>query len=72
MITKLEKRAIKIVELQEELETTKEYLREFVWPGDCSPEEHKRFIRKVERFLGYNRPNNDLDDVLQEKESKYE
>lgn len=52
MITKLEKRAIKIVELQEELEEAKRIITEFIWPGDCTKETHQKFLKKAARFVG--------------------
>ena len=52
METKLEKRAIKIVELQEELEVAKKILHDFVFPPDGTEEERQRLLKKAARFIG--------------------
>jgi hypothetical protein len=48
----INKRAIKIVQLQEELEEAKQIITEFVWPGDGTKESHQRFQQKAARFAG--------------------
>jgi len=48
----LDKRAIKIVQLQEELEEAKRIITEFVWPGDGTKESNQRFQQKAARFAG--------------------
>ena len=48
----IDKRAIKIVQLQEELEEAKRIITEFVWPGDGTKESHQRFQQKAARFAG--------------------
>ena len=56
MKTLLEKRAIKITELTEELEEAKRIIRDFVWPGDCDEAGRRRFITKAARFAGATEP----------------
>ena len=56
MKTLLEKRAIKITELTEELEEAKRIIRDFVWPGDCDEAGRRRFIAKAARFAGATEP----------------
>jgi hypothetical protein len=51
-MTKLEKRAIKITELSEELEEAKNIIREFVWPSDCNIEQYQKFQQRAARFAG--------------------
>lgn len=48
----IDKRAIKIVQLQEELEEAKKIITEFVWPGDSTKESSQRFKQKAARFAG--------------------
>ena len=48
----IDKRAIKIVQLQEELEEAKRIITEFVWPGDGTKESNQRFQQKAARFAG--------------------
>lgn len=48
----IDKRAIKIVQLQEELEEAKKIITEFVWPGDGGKESRQRFEQKAARFAG--------------------
>lgn len=52
----IDKRAIKIVHLQEELEEAKKIITEFVWPGDSTKESRQRFERKAARFAGCTEP----------------
>jgi len=56
MKTLLEKRAIKITELTEELEEAKRIIRNFVWPEDCEEAGRRRFIAKAARFAGTTEP----------------
>ena len=51
-----DKRAIKIVQLQEELEEAKRIITEFVWPGDGIKESRQRFEQKAARFAGCTAP----------------
>jgi hypothetical protein len=48
----IDKRAIKIVQLQEELEEAKKIITDFVWPGDGTKESRQRFEQKAARFAG--------------------
>jgi hypothetical protein len=59
MLTKLEKRAIKIVELQEELEEAKGIITKLLWPEDGTKEAKQKFEQKAARFVGslISRPN---------------
>jgi hypothetical protein len=52
MKTTCEKRAIKIVELQEELEEAKEIIYNFVFPSDSTEQTHQAFLKKAARFIG--------------------
>lgn len=52
MKTKAEKRAIKIVELQEELEEAREIIHEFVFPSDSTEQTHQAFLKKAAKFIG--------------------
>jgi len=51
-MTKAEVRAVKIVELQEELTEAKRIIGEFVWPGDATEEQRQEFVRRSARFAG--------------------
>jgi len=55
----IDKRAIKIVQLQEELEEAKRIITELVWPGDSTRESHQRFEQKAARFAGCTVPTFD-------------
>lgn len=68
MKTKLEKRAIKIVELQEELEKAKEIIHEFVFPSDKTEEDHQKFLKKSARFIGTEIHFNEKKEAFQELE----
>jgi len=48
----IDKRAIKIVQLQEELEEAKKIITDFVWPSDGTKESRQRFEQKAARFAG--------------------
>lgn len=52
MLSKSEERAVKIVELQEELEQAKRIIEHFVWPPDATKEQHQAFVQKAARFAG--------------------
>jgi hypothetical protein len=56
MRTLLEKRAIKITELTEELDEAKHIIQNFVWPEDCDEAGRRRFIAKAARFAGTTEP----------------
>ena len=52
-MTKADSRAVKIVELQEELAEAKRIIGEFVWQGDSTPEQRQEFVQRkaiVRRF----------------------
>lgn len=51
-MTLLEKRAIKITELQEQLEEAKNIIARFVWPSDCTTESNQKFKQHAARFAG--------------------
>lgn len=69
MKTKLEKRAIKIVELQEELEKAKEIIHEFVFPSDnASVLSHQAFLKQAARFIGTEIHFNEKKEAFQELE----
>jgi len=53
---KAHKRAIKIVELQEELEEAKNIIGEFVWPSDATEEQHHAFRVRAAHFAGVSIP----------------
>ena len=55
-MTKAETRAVKIVELQEELDAAKRIIGEFVWPGDSTPEQRQEFVQRSARFAGLTVP----------------
>jgi len=55
-MTKAEVRAVKIVELQEELAEAKRIIGEFVWPGDATAEQRQEFVRRSARFAGVTVP----------------
>jgi hypothetical protein len=48
----IDKRAIKIVELQEKLEEANKIIQNFVWPSDYTKEEHQRFLKQAAKFIG--------------------
>jgi hypothetical protein len=51
-MNKAEKRAIKIIELQEELEQAKAIIEGFVWPPDATREQRESAIKHAARFAG--------------------
>lgn len=55
-MTKAEARAVKIVELQEELAEAKRIIGEFVWPGDDTTEQRQAFVQRSARFAGVTVP----------------
>lgn len=48
----LEKRAIRITELTEELEEAKQIIWEFVWAPDYTTEGRQKFIQRAAKFAG--------------------
>lgn len=54
-----DKRAIKIVQLQEELEEARKIITDFVWPGDSTKESRQHFEQKAARFAGCTIPTFD-------------
>ena len=56
-ITLLEKRAIKIVELQEQLEEAKTIIKRFIYPVDCCAQEDRWFKQQAAKFAGCESPN---------------
>ena len=56
-MTKAETRAVKIVELQEELDEAKRIIGEFVWPGDATTEQRQAFVRRAARFAAVTVPS---------------
>ena len=50
------KRAIKIVELQEKLEKAKQIITEFVWPCDCTQKQWHKFEIEAAKFAGCSIP----------------
>ena len=56
-MTLLEKRAIKITELYEELSEARKIISEFVWPGDGSLESHQKFLKKAAKFANCQIPS---------------
>ena len=50
------KRAIKIVELQEELEKAKKIITEFIWPSDMAEEQRYEFEADAARVAGCSVP----------------
>lgn len=55
-MTLLEKRAIKIVELQEELAEAKKIIGDFVWPQDATKQQRQAFEIRAARFAGVGVP----------------
>lgn len=51
-MTKTEARAVRIVELQEELTEAKRIIGEFVWQGDSSQGQRQAFVQRAARFAG--------------------
>ena len=49
-MAKAETRAVKIVELQEELAEANRIIGEFVWPGDATTEQRQAFVQQAARF----------------------
>ncbi|MFW5803745.1 MAG: hypothetical protein ACOCWG_00775 [bacterium] len=47
-----DKRAIKIVELQEQLDEAKKIIEEFVWPSDATSGQRRRFSHRAALFAG--------------------
>jgi len=56
-MNKADKRAIKITELNEELERAKGIIAEFVWPPDATPEQRQDFVQKAAMFAGCTIPH---------------
>ena len=56
-MTKAETRAVKIVELQEELDEAKRIIGEFVWQGDATTEQRQAFVRRAARFAAVTVPS---------------
>ena len=52
-----DKRAIKITELNEELEQAKGMIAEFVWPPDATPEQRQAFVQKAAMYAGCGVPH---------------
>ena len=50
------KRAIKIVELSEELDQAKKIITEFVWPSDMDEKQRQRYLIKCAKFAGCSIP----------------
>jgi len=55
-MTKTDKRAVKIVELLEELEEAKKIISNLVWPPDATTEQHQAFIVRAAHFAGCSIP----------------
>lgn len=55
-MTKTEARAVRIVELQEELTEAKRIIGEFVWQDDSTPEQRQAFVQRAARFAGVTVP----------------
>jgi hypothetical protein len=55
-MTKSDARAVKIVELQEELTEAKRIIGEFVCGSDFTPEERQKFMKQAARFAGVTVP----------------
>lgn len=68
MRTTLEKRAIKIVELQEELEEAKHIIHEFIYPSDSTEQSRQAFLKKAARFIGTEIHFNEKKEAFQELE----
>lgn len=51
-MTLLEKRALKIVQLQEELEEAKRIISQFVWPPDGDTKSNQKFQINAAKFAG--------------------
>ena len=56
-MNKADKRAIKITELNEELERAKAIIAEFVWPPDATTEQRQDFLQKAAMFAGCSIPH---------------
>lgn len=48
----IDKRAIKITELSEELEEAKKIISSFIWPSDMDDASRKKHIVKCAKFAG--------------------
>ena len=56
-MNKADKRAIKITELNEELERAKAIIAEFVWPPDDTTKGRQDFLQKAAMFAGCSIPH---------------
>lgn len=56
-MSKADKRAIKITELNEELERAKAIIAEFVWPPDATAEQRQAFVQSAAHFAGCSIPH---------------
>ena len=70
-ISLIDQRAIKITELNEELEKGREIIKKFVWPPDYDKRMHEAFIIKSAHFAGCQIPVFDNDE-RKEKEHDFE
>ena len=66
IMTKLEKRAIQITELNEELAEAKKIIERLIWQCDDTVEGHQRFNQRAARFAGCQVPK--YDDTQSEPE----
>lgn len=67
-MNKLDKRAIKITELGEQLEEAKRIIHDFVWPPDSTREDVQRHMRIAAQFCGCKVP--DFTQTSEERSSK--
>ncbi len=58
-MTLADKRALRIVNLQEEIEEAKKIIKEFVWPGDATEEQRRAYKQRAARFAGITVPQYD-------------
>ena len=52
MLNRQDRRAIKIVELMEELDVAKKIIADFVWPPDATEDQRTRSLQKAANFAG--------------------
>lgn len=55
-MNRMERRAIRIVELEEDLADVKKALTDFIWPPDETPEQRNQKILKAAALAGCERP----------------